>query len=283
MRADAAAQHNERTVQDQGDVVDGLREHGGRLSKDRLCLRIAIERMVEYLGGVQLSWQWCSFRAPSFLPLRSDALTANHASPTDPDRGAFRYPPLFPAPACNRLRRRSSSFRDRAGRREIYRLRSRFRSRERRSLLRQLRRRSQLLSHAAKFTSLSTTTGMLSSFSTSARSGTFCQPIKYEVATTIPFSTSVTPGTPMAIDRSALEDAWNCDKTFLHAVEYEADYLLGFAYADRRGKPPCRDVARHISQRQPQIRSANVDTDHITGSRLLRPPLFDSGSAGQFL
>src|SRR5580704_4460500 len=79
MRADAAAQHNERTVQDHADVVDGLREHGGRLSKDRLCLRIAIQRIVEYLGGIQLFWQRCSFRAPSFLPLRPDALAANHA------------------------------------------------------------------------------------------------------------------------------------------------------------------------------------------------------------
>jgi hypothetical protein len=93
------------------------------------------------------------------------------------------------------------------------------------------------------------------------------------VATTIPFSTSVTPGTPMAIDRQDV----------LHAVEYEADHLLGFAHADRRGKPLCRDVARHISQCQPQIRSADVDADHITGSFLHRPLLLDSGSARLFL
>ena len=209
MCADAAAQHKERTVQDQGDIVDSLREHRGRLSKNRLCLGIAIQRIVEYLGGVQLSWQRRSFGTPSLLPLRPDTLAANHAlqrtrivrlSDTLSYSRHQHVSDFASGPAASAIE---------AGRREISRLRSRFRSRERRSLSHQLRCRSQLSPVAAKFTSLSTATGMLSSFSTSARSGTFCQPIKYEVATTIPFSTSVTPGTPMAIDRSAFEDAWH--------------------------------------------------------------------------
>jgi hypothetical protein len=43
-----------------------------------VCASESLHRVVEYLGGVQLYRQRSPFRAPSFLPLRPDALAANH-------------------------------------------------------------------------------------------------------------------------------------------------------------------------------------------------------------
>src|SRR5258708_28660667 len=79
MHADAPAEHKQRAVQHQRDVIDRTRQRDGGLLEQLLRRAIAGACTIEYLCCTQILWRFAIRSLAIFSPLRSDSFSPDYA------------------------------------------------------------------------------------------------------------------------------------------------------------------------------------------------------------
>ena len=109
-----------------------------------------------------------------------------------------------------------------------------------------------------------------------ARSGTSRQPMRYDVAITMPSSTSVTPGAPAATARSKLRKSVFLQQIF-HTLVNQAHNHMWVTNARGRNLPFSQDLAVHVGQSKTQAGASDIGAHDIARFDLLRIPTWTGG------